>query len=169
MNAKLALAVFAAGAAVAAASAAEDAAARAARLHQDAIVVDTHQDVPEALEEKWGAYADWHDIGEPGATKHVDLPRLRAGRRDRPLLRGLRARVLRRERRRPRAALELSDMVDAMVARHPADLVPAASVAESAGPRARAASRSSRGSRAATPSRTPWEPCAGSTGWACAT
>jgi membrane dipeptidase len=130
MNARLALAVLAAGAAVAAAPAAEDAAARAARVHQDAIVVDTHQDVPEALEEKWGGYADWHDIGEPGSTKHVDLPRLKQGGVTAPFFVVYVPASYAESGGSARYALELSDMVDAMVARHPAELMAAASVAD---------------------------------------
>jgi membrane dipeptidase len=130
INLRLALAVFAAGAAVAAAPVAEDPAARAARVHRDAIVVDTHQDVPEALEEKWGAYADWHDIGEPGSTKHVDIPRLKQGGVTAPFFVVYVPASYAESGGSARYALELSDMVDAMVARHPAELVAAASVAE---------------------------------------
>src|SRR5688500_4865104 len=82
MSAKLTVILIAAGVAAAGAlvtAGAEELSARAARLHEDAVVVDTHQDVPEALEEQWGAFANWRDIGEPGATKHVDIPRLRQG------------------------------------------------------------------------------------------
>ena len=130
MNARLALAVLAAGAAVANAPAAEDPAARAARVHQDAIVVDTHQDVPEALEEKWGAYADWHDIGEPGSTKHVDIPRLKQGGVTAPFFVVYVPASYAESGGSARYALELSDMVDAMVARHPAELLAASSVAD---------------------------------------
>jgi membrane dipeptidase len=133
MNARLGLAVCAAATAVAAAAAAppaEDLAARAARLHRDAIVADTHQDVPEALEEKWGAYANWHDIGEPGATKHVDIPRLREGGVTAPFFAVYVPAVYAETGGAGRYALELSDMVDGMVASHPKELAAAASVAD---------------------------------------
>src|SRR5256885_8871523 len=51
----------------------DDLAGRARRLHREAIVVDTHEDVPYALEEKWA------DVGERGATPHFDIPRAREG------------------------------------------------------------------------------------------
>jgi len=129
MNLRLALAVVAAAAA-ATAPAAEDLAARAARLHQESIVVDTHQDVPEALEEKWGAYANWHDIGEPGSTKHVDIPRLKQGGVTAPFFVVYVPASYADSGGSARYALELSDRVDAMVAGHPRELVSAASVAD---------------------------------------
>jgi membrane dipeptidase len=131
MNARLGLAVCAAAAAIAAAPAAEDLAARAARVHQAAIVADTHQDVPEALEEKWGAaYASWRDLAEAGATKHVDIPRLRQGGVTAPFFVVYVPASYAENGGSARYALELSDMVDGMVARHPTALVAAASVAD---------------------------------------
>ena len=130
MNVRLALAVVAAAAAMGTAPAAEDLAARAARVHQGAIVADTHQDVPEAMEEKWGAYANWHDIGEPGATKEVDIPRLKQGGVTAPFFAVYVPASYAEAGGSARYALELSDMVDAMVARHPAELLAAASVAD---------------------------------------
>jgi membrane dipeptidase len=131
MNAKLALAGIAAAAAtLAAAPPEEDLAARAARLHQDAIVVDTHEDVPEALEEKWGAYANWHDVGEAGATKHFDLARARQGGLTAPFFAVYVPARYAETGGAARYALELSDMVDGIVARHPAELAVAASVEE---------------------------------------
>jgi membrane dipeptidase len=131
MNAKLPLLLIAASAAAAAATPpAEDLAARAARVHQDAIVVDTHQDVPEALEEQWGAFANWRDIGEPGATKHVDIPRLRQGGVTAPFFVVYVPASYAESGGSTRYALQMSDMVDGMVARHPAELTAAASVAD---------------------------------------
>ncbi len=46
---------------------------RAARIHASAIVVDTHEDVPERLEK------EWVDLTVRGKTGHVDLPRLKEG------------------------------------------------------------------------------------------
>jgi membrane dipeptidase len=131
MNAKLSLFLLtAAGNVMAATSPAQDLSARAARLHQAAIVVDTHEDVPEALEEKWGAYANWHDLGEAGATKHVDIPRARQGGLTAPFFAVYVPARYAETGGAARYALELSDMVDGIVARHPADLVAAASVEE---------------------------------------
>jgi membrane dipeptidase len=55
------------------APAAEDWKARAARLQKSAIVVDTHEDVPEQLEK------EWVDIGARQKTGHVDIPRWKEG------------------------------------------------------------------------------------------
>ena len=131
MNVRLTLVVCAAAAAaVATAPAAEDLAARAARLHQAAIVADTHEDVPEDMGEKWGAYANWHDIGEPGATKEVDIPRLKQGGVTAPFFAVYVPASYAESGGSARYALELSDLIDGMVARHPGELVGAASVAD---------------------------------------
>ena len=55
------------------ASATEEVKARAARLVRGAIVVDTHEDVPEQLEK------EWVDIGTRQKTGHVDIPRWKEG------------------------------------------------------------------------------------------
>jgi membrane dipeptidase len=109
--------------ALASAGATEDLAARAARVHREAIVVDTHEDVPDALAEKWA------DIGVRGATKHYDIPRAREG--------GLTASFFAAyvsasyaDGGAARVALDRIDMVQRIVAAHPADLTSAASVAE---------------------------------------
>jgi membrane dipeptidase len=108
---------------LAAASAGDDLAARAARIHRSAIVVDTHEDVPDALAEKWA------DLAVRGATKHFDIPRAKEGGLTAPFFAayvpasyagGGAARV----------ALDRIDMVRRIVAAHPADLVGAGSVAE---------------------------------------
>jgi membrane dipeptidase len=52
---------------------ADDLAARAAKLHREAIVVDTHLDAPDQLASKWA------DVAAKGATDHFDLPRAKAG------------------------------------------------------------------------------------------
>jgi len=124
------LLLMAAGSVMAAAPPADDLAARAARLHRDAIVVDTHQDVPEALEEQWGAFANWPDIGQAGATKHVDIPRLRQGGVTAPFFVVYVPASYAESGGSTRYALQMSDMVDGMVARHPAELMAAASVAD---------------------------------------
>jgi membrane dipeptidase len=52
---------------------ADDLKARAARLQKSAIVVDTHEDVPERLEK------EWVDIAVRNRTGQVDIPRLKEG------------------------------------------------------------------------------------------
>src|SRR5262249_13669585 len=52
---------------------AEELSARAPRLVRNAIIVDTHEDVPDALSDKWA------DVGQRGATKHFDIARAREG------------------------------------------------------------------------------------------
>jgi membrane dipeptidase len=132
MSTKLSIAGIALGSALAAGAAdpREDLAARAARVHRDAIVVDTHQDVPEELEEQWGAYANWRDLAEPGATKHFDIPRARQGGLGAPFFALYIPARYAETGGAARYTLELSDMVDAIVARHPADFMAAASVEE---------------------------------------
>jgi hypothetical protein len=46
---------------------------RAARLHREAIVVDTHNDITSAMLE------DGFDLGAPNGKTATDLPRMRAG------------------------------------------------------------------------------------------
>jgi membrane dipeptidase len=55
------------------ASASEDLKTRADRLHRSAIVVDTHEDVPERLG------LEWVDLSVRSRTGHVDIPRLKEG------------------------------------------------------------------------------------------
>ncbi|MDQ6894201.1 MAG: dipeptidase [Acidobacteriota bacterium] len=52
---------------------ADDLKVRADRLHRSAIVVDTHEDVPERLG------LEWVDISVRNKTGHVDIPRLKEG------------------------------------------------------------------------------------------
>ena len=47
--------------------------ARAERLHRSAIVIDTHEDVPERLG------TEWVDLSVRSRTGHVDVPRLKEG------------------------------------------------------------------------------------------
>jgi len=130
MSMKTPLALIAGLALMGAAPPAEDLAARAARVHREAIVVDTHEDVPEALEEKWGAYASWHDLAEPGATKHFDVARARQGGLGAPFFAVYVPARYAENGGSARYALELVDMVDGIVAAHPADFAAAASVEE---------------------------------------
>src|SRR5712691_7036965 len=108
---------------LASASAADDTPARAARIHREAIVVDTHEDVPDALAEKWA------DVGVKGATKHFDIPRAKEGGLTAPFF-AVYVPASYADGGAARIALDRIDMVQNVVAAHPADLVSAASVAE---------------------------------------
>lgn len=94
----------------------------AARLHGSAIVVDSHLDVPYAL------HAKWADLAERGATDHIDVPRMREG----GLTAGFFALYVpasyAEKGGAARFTLELSDLVDRVVAASP-DLVAARDVA----------------------------------------
>ena len=120
-------------AALGASARAEDPAAHAARLVKSAIIVDTHEDVPWELREKWA------DLAVAGATKHVDLPRMRAGGLGAAFFAVFTPGELADKGQAAHVAFELSDLVDRVVAAHPRDLVAATSVAE-----IRAAHRSGR-------------------------
>lgn len=106
-----------------AAPATDDLAARAARVHGAAIVVDTHEDVPDALAEKWA------DVGTKGATKHFDVPRAKEGGLTAPFF-AVYVPASYASGGAARVALDHIDMVHRIVAAHPADLMGAASVAE---------------------------------------
>src|SRR3989449_9862501 len=105
------------------APAADDVAARAARVHREAIVVDTHEDVPDALAEKWA------DIAVRGVTKHFDIPRAKEGGLTAPFF-AVYVSASYADAGAARVALDRIDMVQRIVAAHPADLVSAASAAE---------------------------------------
>src|SRR5438128_651259 len=100
----------------------DDLGARAARLHRDAIVVDTHEDVPDALAGKWA------DLAVEGATKHFDIPRAQRGGLTAPFF-AVYVSASYADAGAARVALDRIDMVQRIVAAHPADLVSAASVA----------------------------------------
>jgi len=103
---------------------AEDVAAHAARLVKSSVIVDTHEDVPWELREKWA------DLAVAGATKHVDLPRLRAGGVGAVFFAVFTPGELADKGQAAHVAFELSDLVDRVVAAHPRDFVAATSVAE---------------------------------------
>jgi membrane dipeptidase len=96
----------------------------AARLVKHAIVVDTHEDVPEQLERKWG------DLSVRGATIHVDIPRLREGGVTAAFFADYVSAAYGSEGGAARKALEFADLVHRLVEAHGADLVFASSVAE---------------------------------------
>ncbi|HEY0190683.1 MAG TPA: membrane dipeptidase, partial [Kofleriaceae bacterium] len=102
---------------------ADDLAARAKRVHAEAIVVDSHIDAPDELSSKWA------DLAEPGATKHLDLPRARAGGLTAPFF-SIYVAASYADHGAARRALELIDITHRTVDAHPADLVMAASPAE---------------------------------------
>jgi membrane dipeptidase len=106
-----------------AAAPADDLAARAARIHREAIVVDTHEDVPDALAEKPA------DVAVRGATKHFDIPRAREGGLTAPFF-AVYVPASHADGGAARVALDRIDMVQNVVAAHPADLTPALSVAD---------------------------------------
>ncbi|MGH9798076.1 MAG: membrane dipeptidase, partial [Candidatus Polarisedimenticolia bacterium] len=126
MAAALALAAsYPAPAASAPEPAAEDGiAARAARLHRRAIVVDTHLDVPYTLDGRWA------DISKRGATPHYDIPRAREGGLTAGFFAVYVPARFAETGGAARKTLELIDMVHRLAGDHPRDLVLAVSVAD---------------------------------------
>ena len=114
------LAALPAGAAPASAG---DVKARAARLVKSAIVVDTHEDVPERLEK------EWVDIGVRSKTGHVDIPRWREGGVTAPFLAAYVSSGYAASGGSARKALEFIDLIHRLVDEHPRDLVFASSPA----------------------------------------
>src|SRR5689334_8874232 len=103
---------------------AEDLAEHAKRLQRDAIVVDTHLDAPDQLDEKW------EDVAKRGATPHFDLPRAKEGGLTAPFFSIFVAAEYADAGRAARRALELIDLTRRVVADHPTDMVLAASVSD---------------------------------------
>lgn len=103
---------------------ADDFAARAKKLQQEAIVVDTHLDAPDQLAEKW------MDVAERGATKHFDLPRAKEGGLTAPFFSIFVASAYADAGGAARRALELIDLTHRVVDGHPKDMMMAASVAD---------------------------------------
>jgi membrane dipeptidase len=99
-------------------------AARAARLHGNAIVVDTHEDVPWELREKWV------DLAVGGATKHVDIARLKKGGVGAVFFAVFTPGELADKGQAAHVAFELSDLIDRVVAAHPDVFAPATTVAD---------------------------------------
>ena len=105
-------------------AAAGDVSPRAAKLHREAIVVDTHIDTPQRfLDEDF-------DLAPRDPKGHIDLPRMKAGGLDAGFMsiyvdmrrhQGLEA---------TRRALQLIDSVNQQVARHPDQLVLATTAAD---------------------------------------
>jgi membrane dipeptidase len=95
----------------------EDLNERAMRIHRSAIVVFTHEDVPEQLEK------EWVDIGERQATGHVDIPRWREGGVTAPFLAAYVKADYAESGGAAKKALEFIDLIHRLVEAHPADLV----------------------------------------------
>jgi membrane dipeptidase len=104
-------------------AAAEDLHERATRLQKSAIVVDSHEDVPERLGK------EWVDIGVRGKTGHVDVPRLREGGVTAPFFAAYVPAAFATSGGAARKTLELIDLIHRLVESHPNDLVLADSVA----------------------------------------
>ncbi|HTY42748.1 MAG TPA: dipeptidase [Thermoanaerobaculia bacterium] len=102
---------------------AEDLHERAMRLHRSAIIVDTHEDVPEALQKKW------EDLAVRGATVHVDIPRWREGGLTAPFLAAYVDAGFAKSGGSAKKALEFIDLIHRLVDAHPKDLVFADSAA----------------------------------------
>ncbi len=94
----------------------------AARLQRGAIVVDTHEDVPERLQK------EWVDIGVRNATGHVDIPRWREGGLGAAFLAAYVPSEFARDGGSSRKALELIDLIHRLSEQH-AELAFADSVA----------------------------------------
>ena len=97
---------------------------RAMRLHKSAIIVDTHEDVPEALEQAWA------DISKRNAKGHVDIPRWREGGVTAPFLAAyVNAEFAKKSSGgSSKKALEFIDLIHRLVDANPKDLVFADSV-----------------------------------------
>jgi membrane dipeptidase len=95
---------------------------RAARILRSAIVVDTHEDVPEQLEK------EWVDIGFRQKTGHVDIPRWREGGVTAPFLAAYVSSAYASSGKSAKKALEFIDLIHRLVETHPGDLVFADSV-----------------------------------------
>ena len=108
----------------AAAAAAADLESKARRLHERAIVVDTHVDAPYALEKKWA------DVGGRGATDHFDIPRALEGGLTAPFFAIYVPKSYAEAGGAAREALDLIDLVQRVLRAHPDRLVAAASAAD---------------------------------------
>src|SRR6059058_553596 len=100
----------------------EDLHSRAMRIHKSAIVVDTHEDVPEQLEK------EWVDIGVRQKTGHVDIPRWKEAGVTAPFLAAYVSSSYVAPGKAAGKALEFMDLIHRLVESHPADLVFADSV-----------------------------------------
>ncbi len=102
---------------------ADDIHERAMRLHKSAIVVDTHEDVPEELE------THWKDLAVRNTVGHVDIPRWREGGVTAPFLAAYVNAGFAKSGGSAKKALEFIDLIHRIVEDHPKDLVFADSIA----------------------------------------
>lgn len=102
---------------------ADDLHERAMRLHKSAIVVDTHEDVPEELESRWKDLAVRNTVG------HIDIPRWREGGVTAPFLAAYVNAEYAKSGGSAKKALEFIDLIHRLVEAHPKDLVFTDSVA----------------------------------------
>jgi membrane dipeptidase len=96
---------------------------RALALQKSAIVVDTHEDVPEQLQK------EWVDLAVRGTTGHVDIPRWREGGVTAPFLAAYVDGGFAKSGGAAKKALEFIDLIHGLVEANPKDLVFADSVA----------------------------------------
>ncbi len=96
---------------------------RAMRLHKSAIIVDTHEDVPEELEARWKDFAVRNTLG------HTDIPRWREGGVTAPFLAAYVNADFAKSGGSAKKALESIDLIHRLVDKHPKDLVFTDSVA----------------------------------------
>ena len=87
--------------------------AKAARPVKTAIVVDTHEDVPERLEK------EWVDIGVRNTSGHVDIPRLLQGGVTAPFFAAYVSASFATSGGSAKKALELIDLIHRLVETHP--------------------------------------------------
>ena len=120
---RLAALLLAAAGTLAAAAPSTSYRARAARLLRHAIVVDSHEDVPERLEK------EWVDIGVRNRTGHVDIPRLKEGGVTAPFFAAYIPASYAKSGGAAKKALELIEVIHGLVDAHP-ELTFAASPAE---------------------------------------
>jgi membrane dipeptidase len=102
---------------------AEDLKERAQRLHRSAIVVDTHEDVPEELESRW------KDLSVRNTVGHIDIPRWKEGGVTAPFLAAYVNADFAKTGGSAKKALEFIDLIHGIAESHPKDLVFADSVA----------------------------------------
>jgi membrane dipeptidase len=103
--------------------------ARAARIHKDAIVVDTHIDTPLMLEKPGWDFMVRHTPGPAPDENHVDLPRLREGGLDAAFFSiWMPGTVTGPEA--VKRSLTIIDHVRSLVERHPNELVLATTAAD---------------------------------------
>jgi membrane dipeptidase len=99
-------------------------AARAAKLHREAIVVDTHLDAPDQLADKWA------DVASQGATDHFDIPRAKAGGYTAPFFSIYVAASYAERGGAAARALELVDLTHRVVDGHPNEMMLATTAAD---------------------------------------